>query len=77
VANPEHLEKLEEGVEAWNAWRKANLDVVPDLADAGLTCAHLESANLNDAHLENSNLCTEGVGLPIVSCAASRGKVSL
>lgn len=27
MANPEHLAKLREGVEAWNAWRKENKDV--------------------------------------------------
>lgn len=31
MANPEHLAKLKEGVEAWNAWREEQPDIKPDL----------------------------------------------
>ena len=35
MANPEHLAKLEEGVEAWNKWREENPDIrEPDLREA-------------------------------------------
>jgi hypothetical protein len=51
VANPEHLAKLEEGVEAWNKWREENPSVKPDLSQA-----HLENARLFRARLENANL---------------------
>jgi curved DNA-binding protein CbpA len=37
VANPAHLEKLCEGPKAWNAWREANPNVVPDLSEIQLT----------------------------------------
>lgn len=33
MANPEHLAKLKEGVEAWNEWRDNNPDIIPDLQD--------------------------------------------
>jgi uncharacterized protein YjbI with pentapeptide repeats len=61
VANPEHLAKLGEGVDAWNKWREKNPSVKPDLSQASLENArlfkaHLENANLRQAHLENANL---------------------
>jgi hypothetical protein len=43
MANPEHLDILKQGVEAWNAWRNQNRDLmlIPDLADADLIQAPL------------------------------------
>ena len=29
MADPEHLAKIEEGVEAWNAWREEHPEVRP------------------------------------------------
>jgi uncharacterized protein YjbI with pentapeptide repeats len=40
VANPEHLAKLNEGVEAWNEWRKQNRSIDPDLSRADLSETH-------------------------------------
>ena len=31
MANPEHLQLLQQGVAAWNAWRHDNRDITPDL----------------------------------------------
>ena len=61
MANEEHLAKLEEGVEAWNKWRRKNPDIKPDLEetfleDANLQCAFLESANLKGAFLNGAFL---------------------
>ncbi len=39
MANPEHVKLLQQGVEAWNAWRAAN----PSL------CADLSGTDLDDA----------------------------
>ena len=36
MANPEHLAKLKEGVEAWNRWREDKPRIVPDLGEAPL-----------------------------------------
>ena len=36
MANKEHLTKLHEGVELWNAWRIDNPAVLPDLRGADL-----------------------------------------
>ena len=52
MANEEQLRILkEEGVGAWNKWRKKNPDVQIDL-----NRAHLERAILRDAHLERAHL---------------------
>ena len=40
--NPEHLAKLKEGIEAWNAWRSENPDIKPNLNGATLKNANLE-----------------------------------
>jgi hypothetical protein len=41
MANEEHLVILKRGVEAWNAWRRACPEVVPDLSGAQLNGANL------------------------------------
>jgi uncharacterized protein YjbI with pentapeptide repeats len=62
MANEDHVALLERDVEAWNEWRKENLDVVmPDLRRADLPCADLQgvdlqSADLQDAQLPGANL---------------------
>ena len=54
--NPEHLAKLQEGVEAWNAWRIDNPGIWPDLRGADLEGAHLQWADLRYANLEGAKL---------------------
>jgi hypothetical protein len=44
MANDEHVALLKQGVEAWNAWRKANPHIRPDLIDAMLFGANLSTA---------------------------------
>ena len=39
MANDEHVAILKQGVDAWNAWRRANLGTRPDLSGADLTDA--------------------------------------
>jgi uncharacterized protein YjbI with pentapeptide repeats len=56
LANPEHLAKLKEGVEAWNPWRKQNPDVRPDLRKANLGGGFLERVDLRKADLREANL---------------------
>ena len=42
MANEEHVRRLkEEGVEAWNQWRKDNPELGPDLSEADLRGAYL------------------------------------
>jgi uncharacterized protein YjbI with pentapeptide repeats len=56
MANPEHLAKLKEGVEAWNKWRKDNPEIRRDLTEANLMEANLFGANLRRADLAEANL---------------------
>jgi uncharacterized protein YjbI with pentapeptide repeats len=64
--NAEHLAKLMEGVDAWNAWRTQNAGTKPDLtradlakrnlADFDFTSANMIKANLTDANLSRAIL---------------------
>jgi uncharacterized protein YjbI with pentapeptide repeats len=58
LANPEHLAKLKEGVEAWNQWRD-NLETEPDLSGADLTGLDLTDYQLYQVNLSRAIL--EGV----------------
>jgi uncharacterized protein YjbI with pentapeptide repeats len=73
MANEEHLAKLKEGVEAWNQWRAANLDIRPDLTKACLTKARLSGANLFRAHLTGAQLTEANLGGAHLSGADLRG----
>ena len=52
MANPEHLAKLMEGVEAWNQWRDRNVFIKVDLKGADLSGMDLRRANLDECDLE-------------------------
>lgn len=56
MANPEHLTKLKEGVDAWNKWREKNPKVEPDLSKADLKDSDLHAADLKGAYLEGADL---------------------
>ncbi len=61
MANRQLLDLLQQGVDVWNAWRKAHPHIQPDLSEAHLEGAHLEGvrlegANLKRAHLEGADL---------------------
>ncbi len=56
MANPQHLDKLQEGVEAWNQWRRENPGIRPNLREADLSRWDLGGANLSGAHLGEVNL---------------------
>ena len=56
-----NLAKIKEGVTAWNDWRKANPEIVPDLHwadlhEANLAWANLGLAGLSEAILVGANL---------------------
>jgi hypothetical protein len=56
MANPEHVAKLREGVEAWNAWREEHPQIQPALMEAALSKADLLGVNLKKADLYNATL---------------------
>jgi len=57
MANPEHLEILKQGVDAWNKWRDRDMpQSVPDLSRANFGGADLRRANLSRANFEGANL---------------------
>ena len=61
MANPEHITKLKEGIQAWNEWRDKHPGLVPnlqmaDLDKANLTEATLAEANFTGATLAEANL---------------------
>jgi hypothetical protein len=55
MANPEHLAKLNEGVEAWNVWR-AESSVIPDLSEASLSRSNLNKYDLSRADIFETDL---------------------
>jgi uncharacterized protein YjbI with pentapeptide repeats len=56
MANQEHLELLLQGVDGWNAWRRRNPTVKPDLSGARLINVDLERAVLDGADLRQADL---------------------
>ena len=56
MAIVDHLQKLEEGVSAWNKWRNQNPDIAPDLSAADLRDAELQGANLHGTNLDQCDL---------------------
>lgn len=81
MANPNHLAKLTEGVEAWNTWRRNNSDIRPDLSKAVLSNlvlvgANLEEANLQEADFSGSDLTEADIALADLQ-GANLLKVSL
>jgi uncharacterized protein YjbI with pentapeptide repeats len=75
MADASQLERLKQGVEGWNKWRKENPDVYIDfsnailmgadlfLNEANLTKADLTKARLEGTHLEGADL--SGATLPL------------
>ena len=56
MANKKHLALLKQGVGAWNAWRRMNPRVRPDLSGASLFGATLCGADLSQADLRGADL---------------------
>ena len=56
MANPEHLDILNQGVEVWNQWREENPKIKADLRHTFFSGAELSRANLRDANLSRATL---------------------
>jgi uncharacterized protein YjbI with pentapeptide repeats len=69
MANDEHVAMLNKGVDAWNAWRKKNPDIRPDLSGANLFQANLGGAKLSGADLQRATLVdTDLTGADLTGC---------
>lgn len=55
MANRQHRAILTKGVDAWNQWRLANPEIVPDLSNAPLRYARLNKIDLHNAKLANTD----------------------
>jgi uncharacterized protein YjbI with pentapeptide repeats len=56
VANKKHLAVLQQGVDAWNAWREREPGVCPDLTEADLCGADLAVVDLRRCYLSGARL---------------------
>jgi uncharacterized protein YjbI with pentapeptide repeats len=83
MANPDHLNMLRQGVDAWNAWRRHGPDdpdlrwVDPggaDLSGANLSGADLGGANLSEADLSGARLVETNLGSGPIKVLA-RGRI--
>jgi uncharacterized protein YjbI with pentapeptide repeats len=52
----DHITLLRQGKEVWNAWRKANPSIRPDLRGASLNAANLGGSLLRGADLASASL---------------------
>ena len=77
MANPKHVGLLELDVQAWNAWRRKNPDVGPDLAGASLARANLSGADLRKADLRGADLSYANLAGPTWSRELARGGPAL
>src|SRR5947208_3294550 len=56
MADREHVEQLQQGVDTWNKWRQDHPDIYPDLSYANLSHAKLTEADLSYANLSHAKL---------------------
>lgn len=61
MADQQHLDLLRQGIQVWNAWRRDNSTLLPDLSKADLSGTNLSKVdffrtNLNGANLTRANL---------------------
>ena len=52
----EHRDRLDQGADEWNRWRKENPDITPELRGTSLIFADLSGVNLSGANLREADL---------------------
>jgi hypothetical protein len=76
MANPDHLNMLWQGVDAWNAWREREPLTLPDLVGASLSGKHLHTANLSGANLSEAHLFRANlIGANLIAADLSRANL--
>lgn len=77
MANPEHLDRLLQGVEAWNRWREESPQIEPDLSFADLNGTNLSFANLINVDLTAAKLIsTNLISAELISAGLSGANLS-
>ena len=71
MANPAHLEKLCQGPKAWNAWREANPNVVPDLSEIQLSLNQRQLGPSNGGPIDLHAVNLEGAVLRYATLSAA------
>jgi hypothetical protein len=56
MANPEHFDSINQGVDTWNEWREENPDIKPDLSESNLIIPSLDYADLCDVNFYGTDL---------------------
>src|SRR6266699_2910817 len=56
MANQEHVQIIQKGIEAWNQWRNQDPKINPDLREADLHGADLSGADFSGADLSGADL---------------------
>ncbi|MCB2146905.1 MAG: toll/interleukin-1 receptor domain-containing protein [Deltaproteobacteria bacterium] len=56
MANPEHVELLKQGVEAWNRWKDEHQKIRPDLSNTSLNGLDLCNYELSEVDFRGANL---------------------
>jgi uncharacterized protein YjbI with pentapeptide repeats len=70
MANQHHLDLLQQGVQAWNQWRKEHHEILPDFFLSNLQGANLPGVYFNGAFCDRVNL--SGANLSRAVFAAAR-----
>jgi len=73
VGNPEQIERVKQGSDTWNTWRKQHSEENADLSGANLSSANLSNANLSSANLSGTNLSNANLSGAYLSNASLYG----
>jgi uncharacterized protein YjbI with pentapeptide repeats len=77
LANQDHLRRLRQGVEPWNAWRREHPKIPLDLSGANLREAELAQALLSGANLSETDLSGSNlIGAKLRQANLSRANLS-
>src|SRR5438132_854194 len=77
MADQEHLDRLKEGIDAWNSWRQVTPDIHPDLREANLSYTALNGINLTGADLTGAAFVEADLtGATLVGANLSKANLS-